>query len=81
VFQLSFALPILWGVVLAFTIINRSSIQQPYFSIMVAALCGVGAITRISGYPEIGTTIEVSGIMLIAYRFYLYQKWKTSRTW
>ena len=78
--QLSFALPILWGVALVFTIVKKKSIQQPYFSMMVASLCGMGAIIRISGYPEIGTTIEVSGIMLIAYRIYVYQKWKTSRT-
>ncbi|MDH5649412.1 MAG: hypothetical protein OEY67_07120 [Gammaproteobacteria bacterium] len=78
-FQLSFALPVLWGVVLVFTLLKKNTIQQPYFSMMVALLCGFGAVLRISGYAEIGTLIEVLGLLLIAYRVHVYQKWKGRR--
>lgn len=76
---LSYVLPVLWGVVLVFTVVSRNSIKQPLYSILIASLCGVGAVTRISGYPELGTTIEALGILLLTYRFYTYQKWKASR--
>lgn len=80
-FLLSYMLPVVWGVVLVFTVANRNSIKQPWYSILIASLCGTGAVVRINGYPELGTTIEVLGLLLLIYRFYVHQKWKASRYW